>query len=220
MSTELPSGIANEDLNPYAPPKAAIDEAPIELDAADLAEAIRRTYIGHEAAVKSIGTLHYLGFFFGLLGAIGMMIGALLGPLRGNQGAQIVMMGVGVFYLALSALQLAPGIGLRRLQIWARWTDVALISLLLLMLVLGNLLSASQGVPGALIGLVIGGLIPGYILYLLISSKSTTVFSTEYRAIIARTPHIKRRTSLLVQAVLAFLVVGLVAGIVAAIAGR
>ena len=36
-----------------------------------------------------------------------------------------------MFYLALSGLHLALGIGLTRLQTWARWTDVVLIALLL-----------------------------------------------------------------------------------------
>jgi hypothetical protein len=55
---------------------------------------------------------------------------------------------------------------------------------------------------------------------MLASSKATTVFSPEYRAIVARTPHIKRRTSLVLKIVLVVLVAVLALIVVAAIVSR
>ena len=68
------------EINPYVPPEAPIDEAVAPGLPDDLAEAeaIRRTYLGHEALVKSIGSLHYLGVVFGF----GMIFYEALSPNR------------------------------------------------------------------------------------------------------------------------------------------
>jgi hypothetical protein len=47
----------------------------------------------------------------------------------------------------------------------------------------------------ATIPTLVGMLIAGYILYLLLSPKGAVVFSRPTREIIARTPHVKYRTS-------------------------
>ena len=49
-------------------------------------------------------------------------------------------------------------------------------------------------------------LIVGYILYLMLSEKGSVVFSPAYKEIIARTPHIKYRTSLILKIALAVFV--------------
>ena len=45
------------DLNPYAPPQAAVDYV---AEATSEAESIRREHIKHEASIRSIGVLYYL----------------------------------------------------------------------------------------------------------------------------------------------------------------
>jgi hypothetical protein len=115
------------------------------------------------------------------------------------------------FYLVLSGLHLTLGIGLTRLQSWARWTDVVLllISLLFLLLAAGVGVLASLMNPNAaggivIVGVVYGffGLIMGYMLYLLLSKKGSMVFSPEYKLIIERTPHLRYKTSWLFRIVL------------------
>jgi len=49
-----------------------------------------------------------------------------------------------------------------------------------------------------LIGFPIGTLIHGYILYLYWGTKGRKVFSPEYKQIIAGTPHVKYKTSIII----------------------
>jgi hypothetical protein len=60
-----------------------------------------------------------------------------------------------------------------------------------------------------LLGFPIGTLVNAYILYLYLSKKGRTIFAPEYKDVIAATPHVKYRTSIVVWVFLA-LVVGLV----------
>jgi hypothetical protein len=124
---------------------------------------------------------------------------------------------VAVFYLVASSLNLALGIGLRRLKTWARWTAVVLIALTLLWvaLLIGAALVVRQ--PAVAIIYAVAALIPGYMLYLLIASKASVVFSREYRAVINRTPHIKYRTSLLVKVLLGLFVALIVLAVIGAL---
>jgi hypothetical protein len=219
MSTELPVETAGDDFNPYAPPKATIDEAPVELVPADLAEAeaVRRANIGHEAAVKSIGSLLYLSATILTLSGIALIVSALAGANRGDfaeKGAAVLF---GLVYFSIVLLYFFLGRGLRRLQSWARWTCVALLSACLAVSYALQLLIAGAA---SLIGMAIGSVIPGYILYLLLASKATTVFSPEYREIVARTPHIRRKTSLALKILLAVLVAVFITIVVASVANR
>jgi hypothetical protein len=63
-----------------------------------------------------------------------------------------------------------------------------------------------------LIGFPIGTIINGYILYLLVSKKGSTIFSPEYKEIIALTPGVKYKTSVVVWVVLGIflLIIGVV----------
>ena len=117
-----------------------------------------------------------------------MTIAALAG-LMAAQGAAGVGMTVGL--LAVGVGQFFAGYGVRALLPWGR--------------IIGCILSAI-----GLIGFPIGTLINAYILYLFLSKKGRTIYSPEYQDVIAATPHIKYRTSILVWILLA-LVVALVA---------
>jgi hypothetical protein len=209
------------DDNPYAPPQAPIrrvGSAELPSDMVE-AEVIRRTYLSHEASVKSIGSLHYLGVALGVMGFAVMIFTGLSGTVaEGRNSAPFV--GAVVYLLVVVSVNLVMGIGLTGLKPWARWTEVVLASILLLIYLLGTLAAAVGNSPfdGSVIaGAVVISLILSYILYLLLSKKSSMVFSPEYRLLIERTPHIKYRTSWIVKGCLIVLIVVIGIGIVAAV---
>jgi hypothetical protein len=90
---------------------------------------------------------------------------------------------IGVVFIGLAALQIWVGIGLRNLKPWARIASGVLAGI-------------------GLLGFPIGTLINGYILYLLFSKKGAMLFSPDYQRVIAETPHIKYKTSIIVWIVL------------------
>jgi hypothetical protein len=143
-------------------------------------EAIRQAHIKHEASVKSVGVLYFLGAAFLLLIGVVSMVSGDLGRLA-----------MGALFCLLAAGQLVVGIGLRGLKSWARIPTGIL-----------------SGI--GLIGFPLGTLINGYILYLVFCQKGATVFSDDYKRVIAETPHIKYRTSIVVWILLG-LVVALIA---------
>jgi hypothetical protein len=176
-------------INPYASPGTAASIVP----EATGAEAIRRKYLNHEQSVKSIGLLYMLGAIFMVpFGAFLFVNGFSEQPQSPSVSSPIV----GLVYLALGILQGARAVGLRRLSPWAR------------------IVSSVFSVIG-LIGVPIGTVISAYILYLLLSQKGVYIFSDEYRRIVAETPHIKYRTSIIVVILVVFLVLLLVLGFMA-----
>ncbi len=192
------------ELNPYAPPQAPIGQTP-ELVGGDLAqaEAMRRTYLSHEASIKSIGSLHYLGAFFTILG----LGGVVMTLSRGGMVMDASILTGALVYAVIIAFHVALGIGLSGLQTWARWVEVVVVGLSLLMMFAGmgmGFYMMSRGGPmgGPMIGptIIYGivALIPAYVLYLLLSQKGSVVFSPEYRVVMERTPHIKYQTSCLI----------------------
>lgn len=225
MSTPFPPPPPEDLVNPYAAPATEIGSEPTGLGAdGDLTEAevIRRAHIGHEASVRSLGSLHYLGAVFGLIGSVGMLF-MLFGGMSGGAaepGGRMLLGGLLILYFGMTALNFALGKGLRGLKPWARWTDTALLSLQAIFAVLGSINALITGQFPAMIPSLIGLLIVGYILYLLLSQKGTVVFSPAYKEIIARTPHIKYRTSLLLKIVLALLVAMIGLMIVGALLSR
>jgi len=146
-------------------------------------EQLRKEHISHEASVKSIGLLYFLGAAFLLLAAVGFTAAP-----SARSGLAIAALFVG-----LAALQIWTGVGLRRLRPWARIPSGIL-----------------SGV--GLLAFPIGTLINGYILYLLFSKKGATVFSDEYKQAIEQTPHIKYRTSIVVWIFVVLLLVLVVGG--------
>jgi hypothetical protein len=163
----------------WSPPKAELrDVGPSENpEAVD----IRQRHINHEASVRSAGTLYYLsGILLILAGAVGMFNNGIIpGPTR-----NIIF---SAFFFGLGALQFWIGSGLRGLKSRGR---------------IGGGIISTIG----LLGFPMGTLINAYILYLLFSSKGATVFSKEYQQVIAQTPDIKYRTSIIVWIFLALLV--------------
>lgn len=161
------------------------------------AEAVRRQYLNHEASVRSVGFLYYLGGAamlvmsgVGIIGALGAS--GMIGAMELAMLFLILLLGIG---------QIVVGTGLRRLRKWARIPTAIL-----------------SGI--GLLGFPIGTIINAYILYLVLSKKGGMVFSDEYRAVMEQTPHIKYRTSIVIWILLALVLVFLAVAIGVAILGR
>jgi hypothetical protein len=183
MSSVLPE----DEANPYAAPKTDIGAAILEPGDA---EAIRRTYIEHETTVKAVGSLHIVvaalaAFILGFAA-----VGVIFFSGRRLPSDFVPSAGIGLFVGV--GLNAALGLGLNRLRPWARWSDVVLSSIALVGMgvLIASLVYLER--PGRFIfiaGLL--SLMPVYVLYLLLSRKGVMIFSDEYRAIIAKTPHVK-----------------------------
>jgi hypothetical protein len=158
-------------------------------------EEMRNEHLKHEASIRSVGILYYLG-------GIALIVMGMLGFAAGTgSSGRIESTVFGVIFLGLGVLQILVGTGIRRLQRWSR-IPVGILS----------------GI--GLLGFPMGTLINGYILYLVFSKKGGVVFSDEYKAVIEQTPHIKYRTSIVVWILLALIVALIVFAIVAALVGR
>lgn len=162
------------------------------------AEATRNEHLKHEASIKSIGLLYYLGGFGLLILALATMSAP--GTQRGGAGSVVPVITAAVF-LILGAGQICVGAGLRRLHKWARIPTGIL-----------------SGI--GLLGFPVGTLINVYILYLVFSQKGKTVFSDEYQIVIEQTPHIKYRTSIIVWIFLGLVLALMGVALVAAFLGR
>jgi hypothetical protein len=178
----------NQAVNPYAAPAARVED----VGASSEAEAIRRAHISHEASIKAVGLLYYLGGIGVTLVAVAALAGA---PSAPSDVAIVLLL------VALGAAQLFAGWGVRALRSWGR--------------IVGCVLSAI-----GLLGFPIGTLINGYILYLFLSKKGRTIFAPAYQDVIAATPHVKYRTSVLVWIFLALLIGLILFGVLGAFAGR
>jgi hypothetical protein len=109
-------------------------------------------------------------------------------------------LGAAALLLVLAAVMFGAGWGVRSFTRWGR--------------VVGLVLSGI-----GLIGFPIGTLINGYILYLFLSKKGRTIFSAGYQDVIAATPHVKYRTSIIVWILLALIGALAVIGIGVAVIG-
>ena len=170
-----------EPVNPYSAPAARVEDT-----GGGEAERVRREHLSHEAGLRSLGMLYYLG------GGVVALLGIASGLGASDRGSGLPF-AVGLFVLGLAQVYL--GWGVRSLRKWARWPGVAVS-------VLG------------LFGFPVGTLVGVYALWLYLSKKGRTVFTPEYAAVRAATPYLKYRTSIFIWVglalvvVLAFVVVG------------
>lgn len=169
--------------NPYQTPTTT---SPAILNDTEFEE-IRRNHIEHEASVKSVGLLYWLGGAFLLLAAIVQLIDL-------NKSGVPLGIGLSVFFLLLASLQFWIGSGLRKLKGWSR-------------------IPAGIMAGIGLLGFPVGTLVNGYILYLLCGKKGSVVFSPSYAEVIQETPNVKYKTSKVVWIVL-FVFVLLVVGLI------
>ena len=148
-------------------------------------EMIRQEHIKHEASVKSIGILYFLSATgLALMSVSVFTISWGASPNSGSVAFGGV--GMGVFCLLFAVALIWVGVGLRGLKSWARIPAGILAGVGLFAIGLGTIINA-------------------YILYLLFCRKGKTVFSDEYKQVIAETPHIKYRTSIVIWVLLGLL---------------
>jgi hypothetical protein len=155
-------------------------------------EETRNQHIKHEASLKSVGILYYLG------GAALFFAGLATIPAALSSNAKPEALVASMIFVLLGVLQVWTGAALRKFRSWAR--------------VVAGVLSGI-----GLLGFPIGTIINAYILYLLFSQKGKTVFSPEYQQVIQQTPHIKYKTSIIVWIFLGIIVLVLLLAVGSAI---
>jgi len=176
------------ELNPYAAPQSQV------LQATSQDELMRQEHINTEAAIKSVGTLYYLAML--VLIAIGVSLFASITPGKSSSalipGGLLLLLSIGVGFVAH---------GLRRLRSWARIPTVILSSLALII----GLINLSGGI-----------VIHIYILVKMMGKQAQFVMTPEYQRIIAATPHVKRKTSVVAWVLLILFIIILI-GVIAAV---
>ena len=186
--------------NPYAAPVAPpSDFVP---GVSGDAEAIRRDHIKHEASVKGLGSLYFIGSVFLVLGGATALVGA-ISDKAGSDGTAGTGAGMMGLLIVLGILGFWVGHGIRKLNPGARIVAGVLTGL--------NLVLSLFALPASVVALLINT----YILNLLFSKKGAMVFSAPYKDIIAATPHIKYKTSLAVWIILGIFVLVIVGGAIA-----
>jgi hypothetical protein len=148
------------------------------------AERIRHELLEHEAELKFYGLFYLLGGIVGGLAFLAMALAVALGQLGRTESGLAPWLFLMVFGGLGSFLYLWLGIGLRR-------CDRKVRKLAIVMAAFG------------LLAFPVGTLINGYFLYLLLGEKGSRVLSPEYQAVIAATPHIKRKSPWLVGCLVA-----------------
>lgn len=177
--------------NPYAAPVAVVDDVS---DAADQeAEKIRKEHIKHEASLKAVGLLYYLGGFGLLAVSLSVFYPALYDAQPKIGTSQSVLMTL--FFVAFTAVMIVVARGLRTLKPWVR-IPTALLSVL------------------GMLNLGFSTLINAYILWLVLSKKGRFILSKDYAAIVAATPQVKYRTSTWVWVALGLILLLFVVAIV------
>ncbi len=169
--------------NPYEAPSANL----LDHSAGSESVSIREAHIKHEASIKSIGILYYIGGATMLLAAPGLL---LISNETGMGFDELSGVGVSVLYAILGVISLIVGRGVRTLRRWVK-VPVAILSGL------------------GMLSIPIGTLINGYILYLIFSEKGKTVLSDDYKKIIKLTPEIRYKTPKWVW-VLAFILIAFI----------
>lgn len=178
-------------INPYAPPKAQVEDVvPFSGEAED----IRQEHIQREASIRSVGMLYYIGAVFLILGGLAGLGGSnpALSRLAGSARASMAVLSL--FFLVFGVGTIFVGRGLRNFQPWARIASIVLTIL-------------------GLFNFPVGTLINIYILYLLFSEKGRRIFQSDYPDIVAATPDIKARTSIVVWVLLGILVLAILAAV-------
>ena len=203
--------------NPYAPSGSSYGDASLDANF-DLsqAELIRKSHLSHEANIQGFGCLYTLGGILGILGAIsyvGIGIFVMAGGVVpkelefmvfGAGGDRLVSGGlttlVGVVFLAIAVAQLFAGRSMQTLNPSGKILAIVVAAIGMLQFPCGTLIS-------------------GYLLYLLVSAKGRTVYSSAYKEVMQATPHIRYRTSIIVWIFLFILIGVILLGVLAAIFG-
>ncbi|MEK7954005.1 hypothetical protein [Luteolibacter soli] len=159
--------------NPYQAP--AVQEVVAPAVPLTDAEAIRTKHLKHEASLKAIGFLYFLGAVLVAVSLVGLI--AVYGRMRTSSESALGSWDWSVMgaLVAICIGQFVAGWGLRKLRPWAK-------------------------IPGALVAAIsmikfpVGTVIGAYVLYLIFCPKGRTVLSPAYAEIVAQTPHLRYRT--------------------------
>ena len=175
--------------NPYQAPAVSEVSAPVE----SLSEAavVRQAHLKHEASLKGMGTLFFLGGAFSALVFVPMLLTPISGMDRGIGAPELLVM---LMFAGVCVLQFVTWSGLRKLRPWSL-IRAAIISVI------------------ALFALGLGTLISIYFLYLLFSAKGRFILSPAYAEIMAQTPGMKYRTPMrnwIILGILLAIVIGAV----------
>lgn len=179
-----------EDLNPYAAPQANIDH----VEPGGEAERIRKEHLYTEVSIQAVGRLYLLGCVLIMISAASIFAVS-LAPIRDGTSNLMSLIPYALGMLGVGVAYGAAWFGLRKFKPWARIvaTIVAVIGL---------------------IGFPIGTIISGYILYLMWNKKGRTIFTPGYQDVIAATPHIKYKTSIVVWIILGVVLLLVAAAVV------
>jgi len=168
----------DEEINPYAPPRA-VESREGSTDVDDpLSAAVRRDHLHREAAVQALGLSCYLWGFF-------MAVGGIVFFVIGNSVAYV--------YFALVWLAVALGRGLRRLMPRARRAFIVVLTLLLLGCLFILVAAVRQDARLVGVGCALCTIPYGSALGLLLSPSTAQVFTPDYREAVSRSPSLKPR---------------------------
>lgn len=183
-------------LDPKAPVAASDAQNPYRVPRAHVAdvgpqaeaESVRLAHLSVETSLRTVGLLYYLGLAgFGISGFL--IVGS-------SAGSAMVEPAMGVVLLALAVICAVLAYGLRGLRPWVRVPAIG------------------ASVIG-LFGFPFGSILNGYVLYLLLCAKGRCVLGPDYAAVLAATPHVRYRSSLVLRvcvvALLAFVLFALMA---------
>ena len=175
--------------NPFASPPEIDDDAVVEV--VEEAEQIRRQYLRHERAVRSIGDLYFLVGFLLMLGAVCAGSAAFMPTIKSP--GTIVLAGVAILQGFLAAATFSIWGGLHLLARKARISAGVVSAFGLFVCPLGAIGSVGFSPAGLVVGLI-GTVINGSILYLLFCRKGQMVFSPEYREVMRQTAHMRYKS--------------------------
>jgi hypothetical protein len=161
--------------NPYSAPQARV--ADVGSGDNEHAEEVRREHLKHEAGIRSAGTYYGLYALVLFFATVIFAFGAVMG--NDPQSSRAVMIISAIIFGGIFWFFYKLASGMRALKSWTRM-PAAVVS----------------GI--GLLGFPVGTLINGYIMWLVLSKKGTFILSPEYAEIVAATPHIKQKTSIVV----------------------
>ena len=127
----------------------------------------------------AIGTVLMSGLM--LLRAVG--IDPVSYQFPGDMPSALVCLVLTAFHVGCLALNIGIGVGLRRFRPWARWAEVvvALLFLILCLAYIGDVLLNHKPLTWLLFTSVPGLVVVALVLWTLLSPKSSVIFSERYR---------------------------------------
>jgi hypothetical protein len=179
--------------NPYQTPTVSEVAAPLE-PLSDAAQ-IRQKHLRHEASLKGMGTLLFLGGAFGILIALSVAADLFVGEGGSPQGPELIFV---LLFLGLIPVQFFAWWGLRKLKPWSKIPAGIMSGLGLMALGLGTIISI-------------------YFLYLLFCAKGRFILSPAYQEIVDQTPGMKYKTPLWNWIVLGVIVLLAIIGVAYAV---